>query len=141
MLQEEKVKIYQLSKPIVDILYKPIYKLNNSLCIPFDVSSNLYGISDINDDCDNNILNQTSKLNFDNYDDCCYLSHPIYHYHNQYFMDFPIRFFDHNIFNNYNKSYQINYNLNHLSNKIVNTYDNSNLYLSNYFNLINKLKL
>ena len=112
MLQEEKVKIYQLSKPIVDLLPTPIYKLNNPI---YSVVTNTNTKANVN------------IKNLDNWMDIDYYPiHPINYYHNNYFIDFPVKYYYiDELFNN----------------RIVNTLHIKNKCLPNFFYPLNKLHI
>ena len=118
MLCDEKVKIYQLSKPIVDLILNPTYKLNNP--IYFTEKNNNYQDEQIEILCKNNLQKQNYSQAY---------VHPIHYYYCIYLMNFPLIYKHSNTFYNHNKSsYMINYYLNKLSYSVVNTYGNYNNY-------------
>ncbi len=146
MLQDEKVKIYNLSKPIIDLLPNPIYNLNNST---YNINNKIYLIKNIQD-IQLEITNSDDSYDSDNSDYCDnqeYLltninhTHPIYYYHSKYLTEYPVKYFDHDIFDNFNKSYQINYYLDELSNSSVKLYYNKNKCIPKYFYPMSKLNI
>lgn len=127
-MSNEKVKIYQLSKSIVDLLPINTYKLNNPI-YSIGKIKNYHEKQIIMSNLENyhNNDEQIEISNLDNhYDNISTNTHPIYYYHNSYFMNFPITYFDSNKFDVHKKSYQINYYLDELSSGVVNTYNNYN---------------
>lgn len=142
MIHNERVKIYQLSKPIIDVLNISTYKLNNPIYYTFGNKNNIYEqiyncAENYNYskeyDYDDNKQNQkksNSNFNIDIYNN----SHPIIYYQNKYFVNFPI-FHHESLFYNYVKSYQINYNNHKPFCNVIKIYNNYNNFIFTPFEL------
>jgi hypothetical protein len=138
MYPSEKIKIYQLSKPIVDILYIPTYKLN---ILPYDKLSKIkyFVVKDIIEQSEQSEQFEQSEQSeqfeqFEQFEDITtnYYINPILYYQNKYFTNFLIKDYNYLFYNYQNYNCQNNlslgfdiiqfYNNNYITNSSVNFY-------------------